>query len=78
MIEDSDEESSEAEDDPSGPFRLARPDGQELPDIEVEEVDDSFIVDDDEDVAAELPAQFSRQSHQDLSMHFKVICTCPP
>ncbi|KAG9038421.1 hypothetical protein FRB95_001278 [Tulasnella sp. JGI-2019a] len=75
IIEDSDEESTSREDDPSAPFRLARPDGEDLPDIEPEEVDDSFIVeDDDEAVAVELPSQFSRQSHQDLSMHFKVIC----
>ncbi|KAG8877255.1 hypothetical protein FRB97_003556 [Tulasnella sp. 331] len=74
IIEDSSEESSGAEDDPSGPFRLARPDGEDLPDVEIEEVDDSFIVEDDEDLAIELPAQYSRQSHQDLSIHFKVVC----
>ena len=39
--------------------------------------EDAFIVEDDGDHATvELPAQFSRHSHQDLSMHFKVVCMC--
>lgn len=70
----SDEDSSDSDPDPSGPFRNARPDGDDLPDLEPDDVEDSFIVEDDEEVPVELPAQFSRQSHQDMSMHFKVIC----
>lgn len=65
--------------DKSKPFAGAKPDGQEVSDDEEEDDDDGFVVEDDADgVAVDLPAQFSRQSHQDLSMHFKVVCTCSP
>ena len=78
MIEDSDSDSDSdiVISDKNAPFSRARPDGENLPDVEDDDAeDDDFVVEDDgDDVPVELPAQFSRQSHQDLSMHFKVVC----
>jgi hypothetical protein len=40
-----------------------------------DEYDDGFVVDDDENQApVELPTQYSMDTHQDLSHHFKIIC----
>jgi len=40
-----------------------------------EQMEDEFIVDDDEDdILPELPAEFSMSTFQDLSNHFKVVC----
>ncbi|KAG8896036.1 hypothetical protein FRB99_000215 [Tulasnella sp. 403] len=72
-----DDEADSSDDDKDAPFKSARPDGDALSDVENEEndEDEEFIVHDSDDGAGvELPAQFSRQSHQDDSMHFKVIC----
>lgn len=35
---------------------------------------DSFIVDDGDAVAPELPPEFSMNTYQDLMHHFKIIC----
>ncbi|KZT09438.1 uncharacterized protein LAESUDRAFT_694923 [Laetiporus sulphureus 93-53] len=35
---------------------------------------DAFIVEDDDNVAPELPPEFSMNTYQDLNHHFKIIC----
>ncbi|KIO28189.1 hypothetical protein M407DRAFT_22668 [Tulasnella calospora MUT 4182] len=78
-VEISDSE-SEREAGPSSPhahFRGAKPPGEDLSDVEDEnaELEDDFIEhDSDNDLPVELPAAFSRHSHQDLSLSFKAIC----
>ena len=79
---ESDEEVSEVEDDT--PFRGAKPhaeisDGTDNDEEENEDQDDDrmseddFIVEDDGAPSAELPAEFSMETHQDLSHQFKKI-----
>ena len=69
-------ENSETSSDHSGVFPGARPSGETLPDVEDEDEDEDGFIDHDSDneVQVELPAQFSRQSHQDMNAHFKIVC----
>lgn len=76
----SESEADEDDDDSifSTPFPGARPDGGDgtknsSNDSTHSPEDDSFIVDDGE-APAELPMQFSMNTHQDLVHHFKIIC----
>lgn len=58
------------------PFRGARPTSGEAVVLSDDDTDDSsgFIVEDDSQaVTAQLPTEFSRRSHDDLSHHFKII-----
>ena len=60
------------------PFEDARPDaddeGSSLHNESFQAPeDDSFIVEDDEPTA-ELPVEYSMNTHQDLAHHFKIIC----
>jgi hypothetical protein len=77
--ETSDEELSQDEDTKScTPFTGARPDTSSDGSSSSEEnfqvpEDNSFIVEDD-DAPAELPMQYSMNTHQDLAHHFKIIC----
>ncbi|KAH9842621.1 uncharacterized protein C8Q71DRAFT_853161 [Rhodofomes roseus] len=70
----------EDEDELDGaPFAVARPskyNGGDTTEDEVEdaEKDGAFIVEDDNAVAPELPAEFSMNTYQDLLHHFKIIC----
>ncbi|KZT26355.1 hypothetical protein NEOLEDRAFT_1063304, partial [Neolentinus lepideus HHB14362 ss-1] len=72
---------SEGEDDADVPFEGARPSNLE-DDYEAsnnsrndDEVEDSFIVEDDNQVVrTELPSEFSMNTFQDLAHHFKIIC----
>lgn len=60
------------------PFEGARPsnkEGSSDDEAAEEDVDDSFVVEDDsQTVAAELPSAFSMNTYQDLAHHFKIIC----
>ncbi|TFK55040.1 hypothetical protein OE88DRAFT_1805440 [Heliocybe sulcata] len=81
-VESSEEEELEEEDGIVIPFKEARPDNShgddddsESENTEQDEVDDSFIVEDDSQVVtAELPSEFSMNTFQDLAHHFKIIC----
>ena len=58
------------------PFAGAKPDiegGDEDSEDSQDEDEDTFIVEDDA-AAAELPPEFSMDTHQDLAHHFKIIC----
>ncbi|KIM87118.1 hypothetical protein PILCRDRAFT_300520 [Piloderma croceum F 1598] len=78
--ESANEDEEEDEDNsPVTPFAGARPDtsddasssrDQSLQEPE----DDSFIVEDDGAPTAELPMEYSMNTHQDLAHHFKIIC----
>jgi len=77
IVQDDEGDEDEDEDGGFAPFVHARPDDDINDDnLEDNDLEDTFIVEDgDEEVEVELPAEFSRNSHQDLSVHFKVICT---
>lgn len=56
------------------PFAGAKPDTTDDGSHDDEDLpDDSFIVEDD-DGPAELPMEYSMNTHQDLAHHFKIIC----
>lgn len=73
---DNDESS---EDEHSKPFKGSRPESSEAGSLFSEDEDGSddssnFIVEDeDQTVTAQLPSEFSMQSHDDLSHQFKII-----
>ncbi|KZT67736.1 hypothetical protein DAEQUDRAFT_728731 [Daedalea quercina L-15889] len=72
--------SSSAEDDEieDVPFADARPDkaqdGDSSQDGDDDAEEDTFIIEDDNAVAPELPPEFSMNTYQDLLHHFKIIC----
>ncbi|TCD71879.1 hypothetical protein EIP91_000011 [Steccherinum ochraceum] len=82
-VSESEEEDEASDEAPAKPFKRARP-GLVSPEDdsesgsenanEEEEEEDTFIVEDDNAVPLELPAQFSMSTYQDLTHHFKVIC----
>ena len=55
------------------PFAGAMPDTTDDPHDDEEVPDDGFIVEDD-DGPAELPMEYSMNTHQELAHHFKIIC----
>ena len=72
-------ESASEDEDEVVPFADARPntheDGEDDEGDECDAADDdTFIVEDDNAVAPELPAEFSMNTYQDLLHHFKIIC----
>jgi len=72
--EDSEEQATSSDDMEVTPFRGAKP-SEEADEAEgsgSEDSESSFIVEDDND-AVHLPAQFSMETHQDLSHQFKKI-----
>ncbi|KAF9005684.1 hypothetical protein BDQ17DRAFT_1408378 [Cyathus striatus] len=70
----SDDKQDESDDYSTTPFEGARPSGEVDSEDESSYSDatDSFVVEDDE-VVPQLPAQFSMETHQDLSFQFKKI-----
>ena len=68
------EETQDEDEDDETPFVGARPDGDPEEEVIVTPGEDSFIVDDGDDIVPVLPALFSMNTHQDLAHHFKVIC----
>lgn len=74
---DSNDDSKEDEDEPTvslQPFKGAKPTGSEvLSDSESDDSSDFIVEDDSQAVVAELPTEFSRRSHDDLSHQFKII-----
>ncbi|KAL0581727.1 hypothetical protein V5O48_000309 [Marasmius crinis-equi] len=80
-IESEPEEEEESEPEQLTPFRGAKPHVGSEDEDEDEEGDrddskvseDDFIVEDDGEASAELPVEFSMETHQDLSHQFKKI-----
>ncbi|KAL0946865.1 hypothetical protein HGRIS_013031 [Hohenbuehelia grisea] len=74
---ESEEADSQREDSDTAPFEGARPDVDDNDsDDQVgsgEDVEDGFIVEDDGTLLAELPPEFSMQTHEDLAHQFKKI-----
>lgn len=52
------------------PFAGARPDNESGS----QQDEDEFIVEDDDEEKVELPMEFSMNTHQDLTHHFKIVC----
>ncbi|KAI0725129.1 hypothetical protein C8Q72DRAFT_755507, partial [Fomitopsis betulina] len=71
-------ESSEDDEVEDIPFEDARPNRRNRNENDEGEENatenDRFIVEDDNDVVPELPAEFSMNTYQDLIHHFKIIC----
>lgn len=74
--------SSPEDEDEVVPFADARPSRRDIHEDDEDDDsdegdaadDDTFIVEDDNAVAPELPAEFSMNTYQDLLHHFKIIC----
>lgn len=67
--------SDDEESEPFALFRGAKPTGHTASDEDSDaEVEDSFIVEDDNAVVPDLPAEFSMNTFQDLVHQFKIIC----
>nr|VWO98706.1 Nucleoside diphosphate kinase (NDK) (NDP kinase) (EC (Nucleoside-2-P kinase) [Ganoderma boninense] len=70
-------EDEEDEDEEVAPFAGARPDNDaedSTGEEDVEEDEDTFIVEDDSAQVVDLPAEFSMGTYQDLLHHFKIVC----
>ena len=68
--------SASEDEDEIVPFKDAKPSrrsNEEEDEVDAAD-DDTFIVEDDNSVAPELPAEFSMNTYQDLLHHFKIIC----
>lgn len=78
MASTSSSESSEDDEVEDIPFEDARPNRRNRNENDEGEENatenDRFIVQDDNDVVPELPAEFSMNTYQDLIHHFKIIC----
>ena len=67
--------SASEDEDEIVPFKDAKPSrrsNEEEDEVDAAD-DDTFIVEDDNTVAPELPAEFSMNTYQDLLHHFKII-----